>query len=148
MRQNSFSIKRVLALTGLFLFPNLIPFSYVDNELKGYLKEFKDEIKGCSYAHANGGIQFVMVFQDKLETELAYCQKSLTLRRIVIDKSFWDKLDYSGKYQIVMHELSHCYLNTKHMDKYPHYMNTYYDKQDFIKTKDELRKEIKEKCKL
>lgn len=89
-----------------------------------------------------------MGFTSKLETELAYCQRSPTFRKIVIDKSVWDRLDYNGRYQVVMHELSHCFLNTMHMDKYPHYMNTYLDKQDFIKTRDELRCEIKEKCKL
>lgn len=40
--------------------------------------------------------------------------KNITRRIIIIDKTYWDRLDYKVRQLLIWHELGHCLFNKKH----------------------------------
>jgi len=37
-------------------------------------------------------------------------------RKVIIDRSSWEDLDYYGRVFLIFHELGHCFLNREHLD--------------------------------
>ena len=104
-----------------------IPTKEIDNELIPYEKEFFDLIhtvcKPGEYINPNkSSIKIV----DKLpDPAIGRCFRSPLYAKIEFDKIFWESANENHRFSLVMHEMSHCYLWTDHVEDPWNYMSAY-----------------------
>lgn len=115
------------AVLSIYLFYTFFPFHSVDKGLAPYINnsmkivEQKCKPGGYFKGYYNPGKRIIKF--EKLEDDvIGYCLKELNSYEISIDPDHWKKSNENGRYQLIMHEISHCVINKKHVDNYENYM--------------------------
>lgn len=102
----------------------------VDSELKPYVKDFKKTVETvCKPDQYNNQSRVSIKFADLKSPTIGSCTLGADSFWIVIDKDYWNKADENLKYNLIMHELTHCYFAhgliaayPMHTDELFHYM--------------------------
>jgi hypothetical protein len=104
----------LIGVIVVFLGAIHIPERTVDKELEPYFTDFKHLVSyGCPSKKLlrDPGRQRI-IFEEFPETSEAVgvCRTFLNISDIKIDSMYWKFANEDTKYQLVMHELTHCYL--------------------------------------
>ena len=126
----------------------ITPITYTEKPIKPYEDKFLNIVlQYCDKNEINFPSSRVLVF-DELDTNdyIAYCAKNPLKFSVIFDKGTWDSYNPEYRYQLVFHELSHCYLDQEHIDYNKHYMFPYMNKLSIDKVNQQLIEILKEKC--
>jgi hypothetical protein len=117
-------MKIVLAWFLAILFFTSIPIVNVDERIVPYYNEFISLVKNeCPKIETPN--QFKIKFDELKNEEVGVCYFFMFRREIKIDQSFWDVTPEYGRRQLIFHELTHCILDTHHVEDENNYMNAY-----------------------
>lgn len=140
-----------LLLIISLLFANK-PAVIIDEQLKPYHDEYFRLIKNnCP------SLQFF--YPPRIEIGFGYlkkgtiglCEANSVKFKITVDTTFWEEKEYlmdkeSDRYQLIMHELTHCLLRLDHIDAGAHFMSSYLMPLKKETTKQQLIEIIKGLC--
>lgn len=83
----------------------------------------------------------------KLDNQtIGLCQKNWYHSWITVNKSYWINFNDADRYQLLVHEGSHCLLNEPHRDDRTHYMYPYFVTLSHAEIEKQYLALIKEKC--
>lgn len=135
----------VALATLLFVF---IPRVHTDIELQKYEQHFLSIVNYyCDNDEINLPNKRKIILDDiETEDEVGYCSTNPFKFTIVINKDSWNSYNNGYKYQLMFHELTHCYLKQEHIDYKYHYMFPYLNNIPISKVNDQLIELLKEKC--
>jgi len=110
-------------LVSLILFM-VVPFKSIPNEITPYYNEFIEIVqKECP--KAKPPMQFGIYFKKLKNEEVGLCTLYTFKSKIEIDEFFWATSDNRTRRQLVFHELTHCILETHHVEDIQNYMYPY-----------------------
>lgn len=145
LRKTFFRIASVttFVLAGFVYFP----IKRIDPALKGYYdyyQELKNEV--CPSLKLYKPAKIIIDFGMKSGPYIGICYRSNIGFHITVDRQWWDHEDEQDRFQLMMHELSHCMLGLDHIEDpsnymYPSFM--YLDKDTVIQ---ELTANFKAQC--
>lgn len=127
----------------------IFPLKYINPELKPYYNNFMATAKQyCPEKDLNIPVKMDIDISDKVDAGiLGYCvQYKHMFYYISINKSFWDQSPISDRYQVMMHELTHCVMGEGHSedpDSYMYYSINYLTTEE---TEQQLTDFFNEKC--
>jgi hypothetical protein len=131
-------------LLSVILFASA-PITYIDPKIKPYYDEFiaitKNECPNLETPR-----QLFLQFSSLKNEEIGLCTFYLVKRDIKFDESFWEITPDYGRRQLVFHELTHCVLDTHHVDDQDNYMNPYLIYIPEVDLLEQLQKNIKNNC--
>lgn len=126
----------------------LIPIKHIDSELKSYNDEFLGLLKGNCNKDLTTFNRQVIIRKGSLDYPVVgLCVRGLTNLFIIVDKDAWSSYTETQRYQLFMHEATHCYLNFKHQQNVFNYMNDYLVNLDKDSVTNQVIDNIKEACK-
>jgi hypothetical protein len=101
-----------------------IPLNNIDKDLNSYYKEFMSIGKEqCDKIQKPN--QFSIRFGELTDDNIGLCTFYLHRKEILIDENYWAISNLETRKQLVFHELTHCILDTHHIDAEDNYMNPY-----------------------
>lgn len=103
----------------------IVPIHYVNEELQPYYNEFFTYVDSkCKKEQINVPSQIVVDFGPMMsEGDIGYCIAIDGIRfKINIDKDYFIRSNEEQKFNLMVHELSHCVLSQKHSEDSRHYM--------------------------
>lgn len=129
-----------------------VPIKIIHKDYYNYYQEYQNLLKNYCPSH-NFYVNQVIIQPGNLDpvhtSIIGTCFNGKILSSIIIiDKSFWEIASNDQKYQLIMHEMSHCFINKRHIDNPFNYMYPYND-ETLTKevTKNQVINDIKEICK-
>ena len=106
------------------IFFMVVPFKIVPPEVDPYYNEFIEIVqKECP--KIKQPMQFGIYFKRLKNEEVGLCTLYTFKRKIEIDEFFWVNSDNRTRRQLVFHELTHCILETHHVEDIQNYMYPY-----------------------
>lgn len=144
MRVRKVFLSVAIAISLLFLAPNF----HTDKELSYYENQFLAIVNMyCDKHEIHLPPRRTIMFEDLDEDkEIGYCSNSYFRFFIGIDRSSWNSYNYQYRYQLMFHELTHCYLQQEHIDFQKHYMYPYLNNISTTTVNEQLIDLLKEKC--
>jgi hypothetical protein len=118
-------VLKFYAVSLLLLFSCAPPEHVYDDAFTPYVVKFKEMRKeSCSSydEDLDQSHQFIK-FETLMPSYLGLCAMGPDSFTIKIDKGFWSRASEDERYEVIMHELTHCFLYMGHINEKNHYMN-------------------------
>lgn len=129
---------------GIMFFINLGNFHYVTLHLIPYVNDVNNVIKiSCDKSKIFKYYDSVIDFDDLSDDEIGVCSFGKNVFTITFDRKFWQVATEAERFQLVMHEETHCLLHQMHVDKKDNFMYPVFT--DIPREK--IIKQLKEFCK-
>lgn len=101
-----------------------LPIKYIDIDLQLYYNEVMEIIEtSCpngKYFHPR---QNIVMFNTLPNDAIGECRSNNYYSVIFIDKNYWEvATTEADKFQLVAHEMAHCFLNKEHSENMMNYM--------------------------
>lgn len=128
-------------------FFNPLSTQIVDEPLKPYFNEFvsisNEMCPGKVDEHPNYEVTLEPLNDDDIA---GICSTLYFKFTVKINSKYWNKYDEDDKFQLVAHELSHCFYNIQHTDNPNNYM--YFTLNKLIKpiTLNQLKADFRKHC--
>jgi hypothetical protein len=110
----------------LFLFYITLPVHEINPQIEPYYEEVITKVHNrCSFLYYYHPSQFTIDFaqlQDINHPIIGVCQKNLNRYQIYVDEEFWETANDSAKYELIVHEMTHCLFLEGHSDDEGSYM--------------------------
>lgn len=136
---------RVFLIISLIL---SIPYKRINPDLKQYNDQFQDLLKlNCKKNLNRFKRQIIITFMELRYPTVGLCIHGVTNIMIFIDPVAWNKYPEMERYQLFMHEATHCYLGLTHKQDVLHYMNSFLVPLSYEDVNNQLVDSIKEVCK-
>lgn len=149
-------IRKIVIISCIFYIFSLLwdnkPAIIIDEQLKPYQTEYFNLIKyNCPTLEFFYPSRVEIKFGDLPEGVIGLCEANSVKFKVTIDEEFWNRKEVlvdkeSDRYQLVMHELTHCMLRLDHIDIGTHFMASYLLPIKKEKTKEQLTEIIKVLC--
>ena len=119
----------------------------IDQKLKLYYDHYMSLINSnCPKLNKNQPKQIFIYFSDHKDSIIGLCSKNNYRFIVTIDNKYWSKADEAQKYQLVMHELSHCVLGIDHSSDIGNYMFPVLEDLSMNIVYEQVVQDIKNKC--
>lgn len=131
----------------IFCLFSLVNCKYIDNNLityNNYYVELLKENCGEKYLHPR---KILIAFDNLPSPQIGVCISNGVDFRIYFDKKYWLLSKNSERYQLFMHEASHCYLGIDHSPdeyNYMYYAQEHYLSEDIVYK--QVINDIKKSC--
>lgn len=123
----------------IFCLLSFVSCHYIDKgltDMNTYYVNLLKENCGENYFHPN---KILIRFSDLTSPNIGVCYRNKHDITIFIDEKTWLLSSNKIRYQLFMHEASHCYLNIDHSSDENHYM--YYQLDGHL-SKDTVYKQV------
>lgn len=124
------------------------PIHYVNPQLKPLTNEiFSIVNQYCKPGQYYNPRHTFVYFKKLKEPIVGQCGMGIQRYSIVLDPPYWNYYNINDKFQLLVHEFSHCILFKNHVDDPKNYM--YYSMVNLTKEqiKEQFIKDLKEHCK-
>ncbi len=120
-------IVRVNAILTLILLVGIITCScvsvrYVEPGLESYVQQFLTITETYCKSNYRKPRQILIYKTDLPENIVGLCTSNLTGFTVRFDRKTWDSYSESDRYQLAIHEFSHCFLDINHSIYFDNYM--------------------------
>lgn len=133
-----------LLLLSLLLF---LPYRKIDPVLNIYYNTMTYVLnKECPSKKYYNPRQVEIKFDNLQGQTIGICMKGINKYVIKIDSSWWSEANQDDRFQLAVHELSHCMLNAEHVDISGHFMAPQFQPLPMRDVIIQLKELIKEKC--
>jgi hypothetical protein len=125
------------------------PLKIINPELQPYYNHFMMTAKAyCDERDLNQPDRIEIDFSSTMDRNiLGYCMRYGDLSYFLkIQKQFWDRATDAEKYQLVIHELTHCVMREGHSDDRKHYMYYAMNSLTIEETSKQLNDFLLQKC--
>lgn len=119
-----------------------MPSKNVDSTLKPYYDDYYSVVRPlCSTVHYLTQNKVNVKFADLSmlgHGTIGLCRARLFMYTVLIDPRAWLIMTEADRYQVMMHELSHCHMFLPHVDDPYNYMFAY----EVTMSKEEVRRQL------
>lgn len=112
--------KYVLLFLCIYYFT---PINYCNKNLKPYVKEVLEITnKYCTKKQYYNPLHTYIYFKKLPNNIIGYCSSKINGYGITIDPIYWKYATEADRFQLVVHEMSHCIIGKNHVDNKFNYM--------------------------
>lgn len=129
------AVQRVNKVLDMFIFAFFamvfgvlqVPSVKIDNDVQPFYQEFQMLVDtGCptkDLLRHPGRITMTKQYFDPSDLAVGECRVMLNLADIRISETYWNYITYDEKYQLAMHEMTHCFLGHWYIAKFPFHVS-------------------------